>query len=110
MNLDNRTVQTHRLNLDADELLALQLRKQPIQHTGFCPAVHARIDRMPIAKALRQRAPLAAVLGHKEDRVDHVEILVRDVAALPRQVRLDTCELFSADFHPMSISNMFISV
>src|SRR5580658_879979 len=110
MNLNDRTVQTYRLNLDADELLALQLREEPIQHSSLGPAVHTRVDRMPVAEALRQCAPLAAVLGHKEDRVDHVEVLVRNIAALTRQVRLDPCELFSADFHSMSISKMLNSV
>jgi hypothetical protein len=33
---------------------------------------------------------------------------VRYVAALTRQVRLDVCELFSADFHLKSISNMLL--
>src|SRR5438876_380832 len=110
MNLNDRTVQTHRLNLDADELLALQLREEPIQNARLGPAVHTRINRMPVAKALRQRAPLAAVLRYKEDGVYHVEVLVRDIAALTGQVRLDACELFSADFHLTSISNMNVSV
>jgi hypothetical protein len=35
---------------------------------------------------------------------------VRDIAALTRQVLLDSSELFSSDFHLTSISNMFISV
>jgi hypothetical protein len=34
----------------------------------------------------------------------------RDVAALARQERLDPGELFSAEFHSMSISNMLSSV
>jgi len=52
MNLHDRT-QTYRLDLDADQLRALQLGKQPIQHAGLRPAVHARVDRMPVTKALR---------------------------------------------------------
>src|ERR1039458_4891646 len=110
MNLDDRTVQTDRLDLDADELLALQLGKQPIEHAGLGPAVHAGIDRMPVTKSFRQRAPLAAVLGHEKDGINHVEILVRDIAALTRQVLLDSSKLFSSDFHPASISNMLVSV
>ena len=51
-----------------------------------------------------QCTPLAAVLGDKEDRVDHVEILVRDVAALQRQVRLDARVLLCRDFDPRGLT------
>src|SRR5579862_5073135 len=110
MNLDNRAVQTHRFDLDADELLALQLRKQAVEHTSLGPAFHARVDRMPITKSLRQGSPLATILGHIEDGINHVEVLVRDVAVLTRQVLLDARKLFSADFHSTSVSNMCASV
>jgi hypothetical protein len=110
MNLNDRTVQANRLDLDADKLLALQLSKQSIQHARLGPAIHTGVDRMPVAKSLRQRTPFAAVLRHKEDGVNHVEVLVRNIAALTRQVRLDPRELFSADFDSMSISNMLVSV
>src|SRR5580658_3622792 len=106
MNFNNRAVQTHRFDLDADELLALQLRKQAVQHTGLGPAVHACIDRVPVAKSLRQRTPLAAVLSHIEDGIDHVEVLVRDIPMLTRQVSLDARELFRANFQSTSVSNM----
>ena len=110
MNLNNRAVQTHRFNLDADELLALQLSEQPIEHSSLGPAVHARVDRMPIAESLRQRAPLAAGLGHVKDGVNHVEVLVRDIPALTRQVLLDASKLCSVNFHSTSVSNMCASV
>src|SRR5271168_3189665 len=110
MNFDNRAIQTHRLDLDADELLTLQLRKEPIEHTGLSPAVHARVDRMPVTESFRQCTPLAAILGHIEDGIDHVEVLVRDVAALTRQVLLDASKLWSVDFHSTSVSNMCASV
>ncbi len=44
MNLDNRTVQTDRFDLDADQLFALQLGKQPIQNPGFCRAIRASAE------------------------------------------------------------------
>jgi hypothetical protein len=88
MNLDDRTVQTRRFNRDADKFLAPQLCKQRIEHAGPPPAIHARIDRMPVTKSLWQRSSLAAALGYREDCIDHVEILVRDMAALTTQVLL----------------------
>lgn len=99
MHLDDGAIETDGLNLDAHELLMLQLLEQSIQHAGLRPAVHARVDRVPVAKALRQRPPFAAVLRDIQDRVDHSEVSERDVAALNRQERLDALELFCGDFH-----------
>ena len=99
MDLDDCTVEADRLDLDTDELLLLQFLEQPIQHTGFCPAIHACVDRMPIAKAFRQAAPLATILCDVQDRVDDLEIAERDVAALYRQERLNPTELRCGDFH-----------
>ena len=104
MNLSDHTVLTHRFDLDADQLLALQLGKKPVQSPGFRPAIHARVDRMPVAKSLRQCSPLAAVFRDKQNRIDHVEILMRDVAALSGQVRLNSCVLIGCDFDPHGIS------
>jgi hypothetical protein len=42
MNLDDRAIQTHRFDLDANELLALHFGKQPIEHAGLRPAIHAQ--------------------------------------------------------------------
>ena len=88
MNLHNRAIQTDRLDLDTDELLLLQLLEHPIEHAALRPAIHARIDRVPVAEPLRQSAPLTAVLGYVENRVDHLEIVMRDVAAVSRPKRL----------------------
>ena len=92
----------HCLDLDPDKLLALQLGEQPVEHPGLGPAVDARIDRMPVTKSLRQRTRLAAMLGHKEDRVNHFEILLRDIAALTRQVLLDSSKLCSGDLQVLA--------
>jgi hypothetical protein len=105
MDLHNGAIQTHRFDLDANELLLLQLLENSIEHARLRPAIHASVDRMPVTKALGHRSPLAAVLGYVEDRVDDGEILVRHIAALTRQKRLDASELFSGDFHAASISN-----
>lgn len=63
MHFDDRTVETYRFDPDPYELLMLQLLEQPIQHTGFCPAVHAGVDSVPIAEALgrpRRLQPFSA--------------------------------------------------
>lgn len=105
MNLDDRAIQAGRLDLDANQLLALQLREQPIQHAGLGPAVHASVNGMPIAKALRQCTPFAAILCYIENRVDHCEILMRNVATLCGKMSFDPSKLSGCDFHALSISD-----
>lgn len=72
MHLSAGAIQGHRLNLDAHNLGLLQLGEYPIQYTRPRPAAHACVDGVPIAKALWQTAPLAAMLGDIEDRLQHV--------------------------------------
>ena len=76
----------------------LQLLKQSIQHAASGPAIHARVDRMPIAKALGQAAPLAAVFGHIQDRIENLKIREAYVASLPRQATFDPLVLRFGDF------------
>src|SRR5690606_34346143 len=97
-------IQTHRFNLDADQLLLLQLLEHSIQNTSLRPAIHASVDRMPIAQTLRYRSPLTPVLRHVQNRVDYREVLVRHVAALARQKMSDASKLFFGDLHRKSIS------
>ncbi len=104
MDLDDRAVQRHRLDLDPDDLLLLECRKDPIQHTCLGPAVHPRIDRMPVAKAFRHTTPLAAVLRDIQDRVQYLKIRYAYIAPLTRQAALDTTILCFCDFHIQSLS------
>src|ERR1035438_9223591 len=99
MYLDDGTVEADRLDLDADQLLMLQLLEQAVQHSGLRPAVHASVDRVPIAKALGQRSPLAAILGHIKNSVDHLQVAEAHVASLHGQELLDTIELCGGNFH-----------
>jgi hypothetical protein len=55
------SIATYRFDLDAHDLSMLQLLEHSIQHTQLGPAVHAGVDRVPIAKAVGQATPLEAV-------------------------------------------------
>src|ERR1700690_3250030 len=99
MYFDDRAVEADRLDPDSNELLMLQFLEQSVQHPGLGPTVHSGIDSVPVAEALGQRAPLAAVLRDVQDRVDDLKIGERDIAALYRQKRLDPIELLRGDFH-----------
>lgn len=71
MHLHTGTVQADGLDFDLDDLRAMQLLKCLVEHARLGPAAHARVDRVPVAEALGQPTPLAAVLGHIEDHVEH---------------------------------------
>ena len=103
MHFDDGAVQAYRFDLDAHDLSMLQLLKHTIEHPVLGPAIHARVEGVPIAKALGQAAPLAAVLGHVEHGIDHAQILMGDVAMSLRQAVLDLAVLLFGDFHPPSM-------
>lgn len=99
MYFDNGAVQTYRFDPDAHQLLMLQLFEQSIQNTRFRPAIHARVDRVPVAKAPGKAAPFAAIFRYKQNRVHDLKVAERDIAALNRQKILDPTELLLSDFH-----------
>jgi hypothetical protein len=82
----------------------LQRLEQSVQNARRRPPPQARVDRVPVAEALRQRAPLAAVLGDIEHRVDDIEIGDPHVPSLHRQQRSDHFILvFCQPHHAMSL-------
>ena len=99
MNLHARAIDRYRFDLDPNELLTLHLFEQAIENICLGPAIHARIDRVPVAKARGQSGPLATVLRHIEDGVDHLKTTNRDIASLYREEWLDAAELSGCDFH-----------
>jgi len=81
----------------------LKLLKHAIEHARLGPAVHAGIDRVPVAEPLGQSAPLAAVLGDVQDGVDYLQVAEADVAALHWQTVLNLGELLGRDLHARSL-------
>jgi len=53
MHLDDRAVEGHRLDLDADDLLLLQVLEKTGQNSRLAPAVHAGVDGVPAPKSPR---------------------------------------------------------
>ncbi len=48
---------------------------------------------MPVAEALGQATPFAAMLGHKQYGIQYLEVGKTDVASLAWQATLDSCAL-----------------
>jgi len=104
MHFHRSRVQTESLDLDAQNLLLLQLGKHLIQDAFLGPAIHAHIATVPIAVPLGQSAPLTSVLGHVEDRVQQDQILVAHIAALHRQAILNSLILLGSNLHVMHLT------
>ena len=104
MHLDDGRVHLDGLNLDADDLFFLQPLKDLVQNPVLGPAVHAGIDGVPRAKALRQTTPLAALFGNIKQRVEKLQIRHSHLAALPRKIRLNALKLRLGDLHLLTIS------
>ena len=106
MHFHGRAIQRHGFDLEADDLSMLQLCEHSIQHTTFGPAIHAGVDRVPVAEACGQAAPFAALLGHVQDGVQHQQIGQAHVATLGWQTVFDQAVLRVGDFHARSIAQI----
>ena len=84
MDLHAGAVQRDGLQGDAHDLLPLQILKDPLQDPTLGPAVHAGVDGMPLTEMDRQPPPLAPVLGHIQNGVQHLPIGEAHVAPLDR--------------------------
>ena len=103
MDFDEGAVQSHRLQLDLNDLLLLQPCKHPIEHARLAPAIHACIDRVPISKTAGQAAPFTPLFGDMQDGVDDLKIAETDVTSLARQAVFDPAELGFGDLHPLTL-------
>src|ERR1035438_1611751 len=107
MYLHDGRVQLHGFDPDAHDLLPLQLFKDAVQCAILRPAVHAGIDRVPIAEALGQPTPLASLLGHIQNRVQHRQVRHADIATLTRQTGLYATVLRLRDLHKNRIPRKY---
>ena len=99
MDLDDRAVHRHDFQLETDDPLPLQLLEHPVEHAVLRPAVHPGINGVPVAEPRRQTPPLAAVLGHIQNSVEHIQIRQPDVAALHRKIRRKAGVLSFCNLH-----------
>jgi hypothetical protein len=99
MHLDRGRVQRHGFELDADDLLDLQLLEHPVQNPSLRPAAHPHINGMPAAEPLRKTPPFTALLGHIKHCVEHLEVAQAHVPTLHGQRFLDPFILRFCHFH-----------
>ena len=85
MHFNRGAVQAHMRLVDGQDLLLLQPGEDSVQHPRFAPAVHARVDGVPVTKVFGQAAPFAAMLHHIKEGIEQLQIGHAHVAPLPRQ-------------------------
>ena len=85
MDLHNGAVQRDRFQFDLNDLLSLELFEHPVQHPAFRPTAHPHINSVPPPEPGRQPPPLAAVLRHIQNSVQHLQIRQLHIAPLGRE-------------------------
>ena len=75
MHLHAGAVERNGLNFNGNELLALEMLKDPVERAVFAPAVHAGVNGVPVTEVFRQSAPFTAVFQNIQNGVDYVEII-----------------------------------
>ena len=100
MDFDRRAVQRNGLHSESQNLLSLQTGKHSVHDTGLTPAIHPGVNGVPVAEVLGQPAPFAALLGHKENSVEHLKVGQTHIAALPGQTVGNPRILALGNFHP----------
>ena len=104
MDLDARAVQRNRFELEAHELVALQLLEDLVEDPGLRPPIHPGVDGVPSPKPSRQPTPLAAVFGDIQNGIEYLQIGEADVAPLDREVRRNAGVLSFGEFHAEMIT------
>ncbi len=92
-------VEVYGFDPDPNHLLPLQMLEHTVQDAVLRPPVHPCIDRVPIAESLRQAAPCAAMLGHVENGIEHLQIRQVDVAPRRRKQGRNALVLYWREFH-----------
>jgi hypothetical protein len=110
VHLHRGRVERKRFDLDADDLLQLQLLEDPVEHPVLGPAVHPHIDGVPVAEPARQATPFAALLGHIQDRIEHFQVAQTHIPALQRQTILDLLVLLPRQFHSQLLYPTYMSL
>lgn len=85
-NHDDGRVHFHCLDLEAHDLFPVQTLEELPQNIVLGPAIHADIDGVPRTGFLRQSAPLAALFGNIEQRVEKLQVGQLQYAPLTEQL------------------------
>ena len=105
MNLNNSTVERDGFDLDRDQAFTLKPLKDSIKHSVLAPPAHARVNGVPVAKLLRQAAPLATVFGNIQDGVKNLKVVLGNIASLAWKTIHDALVLLFGYLHEANITH-----
>jgi hypothetical protein len=74
MYLNRSRVLTESFNANAYDLLHLELLEDAIQYAALGPAIHARVDGVPVPKTCGKAAPLASLLGYIQNGIQRFKV------------------------------------
>ena len=107
MNFDDRAVETESIRIEPDHLLLPQPCENPVKHTVFAPAAHAGVDAVPIAETAWKPSPFAPMFKNMQHRVQHREVVNRDIASLTRESVSYFFVLLLCYFHRATITESY---
>ena len=110
MDLDDGAIHRHRLELDAHDLLSLQMFEHLVQHPVLRPAVHPGVDGVPIAESRRQSSPFAAMFSDIQDGIEHLPVRNPYIAPLEWQMWRDAFILRMGEFQPKTVAQIHLLV
>ena len=105
MNFNGGTVERDGFDLDRDQAFTLKPLKDSIKHSVLAPPAHARVNGVPVAKLLRQAAPLATVFGNIQDGIKDLKVIQGNIASLSRKALRDALVLLFGYFHGLKITH-----
>ena len=85
----------------------LQAFKNPVQNTGLVPSAHAHIDRMPVSEPFREPPPFAPIFHDIQNGIEHLKVVVGDIASMDGETIRYTLVLHLANLHHATILTYF---
>ena len=85
----------------------LQAFKNPVQNTGLVPSAHAHVDSMPVPEPFREPPPFAPIFHDIQNGIEHLKVVVGDIASMDGETIRYTLVLHLADLHHTTILTYF---
>src|SRR5437868_3310406 len=106
MILNDGAVQRDGFDLDMDNLRLLEPLEYAVHYAVLAPTIHSRVNSMRIPEMFGKVTQLAALFGHVQDVIQHIQIIQPDVATLPEQTIGDLLVLRLRNFHAPLITSL----
>ena len=110
MHFDRGTIQAHGFDVNGQDLFRLEAGENPIQNADLAPAIHPRVDLVPVSKYNKKSPPFTAVFSNIQNGIDDLKITQANVSSLARQTVFNTAVLGFGKFHRHIMQESWLSV